>query len=194
MIKLDPNPIGVTITSGPPTTTGQTSATFSFSTTDAVASVQCQRDGGALGLCTSPPTSQSYTGLAHGGHTFTVVATDATGKTSSATYTWTISGRPAPTVTITAPPNGATYKVGKIVTANYSCTAATGTTLTSCVGTTASGARISTSKAGSYTFTVTAKQSDGQTTAVTHTYKVGSGGSLKAAGSAVPAVSAGSAV
>jgi hypothetical protein len=192
VINLDPNPIGVTITSGPPTTTGQTSASFTFTTTDAVASVRCQRDGGALGLCTSP-TGQSYTGLGQGSHKFTVVATDATGNTSSATYTWTISGHPAPTVAITTPPNGATYPVGAVVTASYSCTAATGTTLTSCVGTTAKGARISTSKAGSYTFTVTAKQSDGQSTTVTHTYKVGSG-SRKAAGSAGLAVSAGSAL
>jgi hypothetical protein len=87
-IQLDPAPIAVTITptSGPASATGPTNASFSFSTSDQVATVQCQLDGAPLSPCTSP-TTQTYSGLSVGSHTFTVEATDAVGNTASASYT-----------------------------------------------------------------------------------------------------------
>jgi hypothetical protein len=90
-VQLDPNPIGVAISPGsePPTVTFSTSASFSFSVNDDVSTVSCGIDGGALGPCTSA-TSQLYSSLSPGPHTFTVRATDAAGKTASASYSWTI--------------------------------------------------------------------------------------------------------
>ena len=57
----------------------------------------CSLDGATLGPCTSP-TTQSYSGLTAGSHTFTVQATDSSGHTASASYTWTVLGPPVNTV------------------------------------------------------------------------------------------------
>ena len=63
---------------------------FTFSTNDAIASVRCRLDGAQFGLCTSP-TSQTFSSLAPGSHTFVVQATDAAGNTATDSYTWSIS-------------------------------------------------------------------------------------------------------
>jgi hypothetical protein len=74
-----------------------------------------------------------------------------------------------PSATITTPPDGASYQVGQVVNANYSCAAGSNGTLQSCVGSVANGSPIDTSTAGPHTFTVTATDTDGQTaTAVSH--------------------------
>ena len=188
VIQLDPAAIGVNITSSsePPNPTTQTSASFSFTTTDAVSTVQCELDSAPLSQCTTP-SSQSYTGFHQGSHTFTIVTTDAAGKTKSASYTWTVTGGcPPPTVTITSPPNGASYARGRAVCPSYRCTAAAATTLSSCGGTTPNGARISTTTVGTHSFTVTARQSDGPSTTVTHAYRVVAC-SARAAGAAAEA-------
>jgi hypothetical protein len=98
VVALDPVPITVTIapSSEPPNPTTQTSANFTFSTSDAVASVRCRLDSAASGLCTSA-TTQAYPSLTPGSHTFTVAATDAAGIVASDSYTWTItSSAPSP--------------------------------------------------------------------------------------------------
>ena len=91
-IDLDPVPIAVTIAaaSKPANATTQTSAAFTFSTNDAVASVRCRLDGAPFSLCTSP-TSQTFASLAPDSHTFVVQATDAAGNTATDSYTWSIS-------------------------------------------------------------------------------------------------------
>lgn len=62
-------------------------STFTF-TGEAGATFRCSIDGGAASTCTSP---KSYSGLGQGLHTFTVVARDAVGNSSSAaTFSWTI--------------------------------------------------------------------------------------------------------
>jgi hypothetical protein len=96
VITLDPAPVETTIAagSGPANPTAQTSASFTFFVSDAVATVQCRLDSGPWLLCTTP-TSQSYTGLGAGVHTFQVQATDSAGNTSTAAYTWTINAAPA---------------------------------------------------------------------------------------------------
>ncbi len=90
-IRLDPNPIGVTIAaaSEPASSTTQTSASFSFAATDAVSVLRCQLDGGAFAPC-STPTTEQYGGLPAGTHTFTVQATDATGQTATDAYRWQV--------------------------------------------------------------------------------------------------------
>jgi hypothetical protein len=91
-ITLDPLTVAATITpaSEPSNPTAQTSASFSFSVNDSVATVQCKLDSGSWLPCTTY-TSQAYTSLGAGSHTFAVQATDAAGKTSTATYAWTVT-------------------------------------------------------------------------------------------------------
>ena len=87
---------------------------------------------------------------------------------------FTYLGAP-PSVTLTTPPNGATYLGGQMVAASYSCQAGAGSTLASsggCVGTVPNGSPIDTSAAGAYTFRVTATDTAGQTTTVTNAYTV----------------------
>ena len=91
-----------TITSNPPNPTNQTSATFSFTDTEAGVSFLCKLDASALSACTSPVT---YTGpLTQGTHVFSVKAEDAIGNKSSVSYTWTINTTPPPAPTITSNP------------------------------------------------------------------------------------------
>jgi hypothetical protein len=79
---------------------------------------------------------------------------------------------PLPTVTIATPGSGATYAKGQAVAASYSCAAPTGATITACAGPVASGAPIDTSTLGTHSFTVTASDSDGQTTTQSVSYTV----------------------
>jgi hypothetical protein len=95
VIALEPAPISVAIAPAtePPAITSSTIASFQFATNNQVEAVQCALDGASPGPCTST-TSQQYTGLALGAHTFTVEGVDPAGNTTSATYAWTI----APTI------------------------------------------------------------------------------------------------
>jgi hypothetical protein len=55
--------------------------------------VSCSLDGASLGFCSSA-TTQQYTGLIPGPHTFLVQAADAAGNLASASYSWTIQSAP----------------------------------------------------------------------------------------------------
>jgi CSLREA domain-containing protein len=93
-----------TIGSGPAATTTNTSASFTFSSSEAGSTFECSRDGAPFTTCSSP---QAYTGLTVGSHTFQVRATDAAGNTdpTPATYSWTISAPPNCGSPITASAN-----------------------------------------------------------------------------------------
>jgi hypothetical protein len=109
----DTTPPDTSISSGPSGSTSATSASFAFASTEAGSSLACKLDAGAWAACTSP---KAYTGLAVGGHTFSVRATDVAGNTdqSPATRTWTIAAgssagdTTAPQTTITSGPTGPT--------------------------------------------------------------------------------------
>ena len=104
------------IDTAPPAQTSQTSATFSFHSTQTPASFQCQVDGATPAVCTNPTT---YSGLAEGSHTFSVQATAASGTDpTAATATWTVD-----TTLPTAPDLRATASTA--TTVNLSWTAAT---------------------------------------------------------------------
>jgi hypothetical protein len=91
---LDTTAPGVTIGSGPDDPTSDPDASITFSSPDATATFACALDGGLPQACASP---FSATGLEVGTHTFSVVATDAAGNTSStATWTWTVDEPPPP--------------------------------------------------------------------------------------------------
>lgn len=84
-----------TIDSGPAngSTTNEDSVTFTFSSSEANSTFECQIDGGGFTSCTSPVT---YSNLGPGTHTFEVRATDAVGNTdptpASRTFTLTDAG------------------------------------------------------------------------------------------------------
>jgi predicted extracellular nuclease len=101
---IDTTAPNTTINSNPASLTNSTSASFTFSGTDAggtgVASFECKLDGGSFTACTSP---QPYSSLADGSHTFQVRAIDVVGNVdpTPASFTWTID-TVAPTISVTA--------------------------------------------------------------------------------------------
>jgi IPT/TIG domain/Bacterial Ig domain len=114
-INTTPPPVP-TITSTPANPTNQTSASFSFTDTQAGVSFLCQLDGAAFSACTSP---NAYAGLIQASHTFSVKAQDTAGNQSTAaSFTWTINTTAPPTPTITAKPANPT----NLTTASFSFT------------------------------------------------------------------------
>ena len=99
----DPN---TTITSNPPAATNSTSASFTFTSTEAGSTFECRLDGAAFAACTSP---QNFTGLSAGSHTFRVRAIDVAGNVdgSPAAYTWNVD-LTAPNTNITGNPGAVT--------------------------------------------------------------------------------------
>jgi hypothetical protein len=86
---VDTTPPNTTITGNPGTVTTSTSATFTFTASQAGSSLACSLDGAAFTSCSSPAT---YTGLATGSHNFRVRATDPAGNTdpTPASFSWTV--------------------------------------------------------------------------------------------------------
>jgi hypothetical protein len=79
----------------------------------------------------------------------------------------------APTITITAPADGATFVKGQSVSSDYACVgAAGGSGVASCVGTVANGAVVPTDSVGTKTFTVTASDYAGNTATMSVSYSV----------------------
>jgi hypothetical protein len=85
--------------------TSSTSMTFTFSSNDATATFECNRDSTGYSTCTS---GLQYTNLAAGAHTFLVRARDSAGNADAtpASYNWTIDVTPPDTAmaSITAQP------------------------------------------------------------------------------------------
>jgi hypothetical protein len=112
---------------------------------------------------------------AFGAHVLSVTATDADGLSStvSVTYTVTVSAVSLPPVSIQAPQQGASYRLGQSVAARYSCLATTmGPALKSCVGSVPARHRINTRTLGAHSFSVSATNDQGESTTETVTYKV----------------------
>jgi large repetitive protein len=93
-----------TITVGPPGNSGTGAASFSFVSSEAGSTFQCQLDGGAWTPCVSP---QDYSGLGDGSHTFEVRATDPAGNVGApASQTWSVNTS-LPALSLSAPSDGA---------------------------------------------------------------------------------------
>ncbi|MFL6036057.1 MAG: FG-GAP-like repeat-containing protein [Gaiellaceae bacterium] len=118
-VPVSPLPPDTRITSGPPSTTTATDATFEFVSSAAGSSFTCSLDGATFAACSSPA---GYHGLAAGNHTFRVEAIDASGGVdpTPAVYAWTIETPPPPSppappdTTITAGPPSPTTATGAI--------------------------------------------------------------------------------
>jgi hypothetical protein len=83
-----------------------TTASFSFTDTEAGVAYQCQLDSGGYTTCSSPAT---YPGLSAGSHTFLVKARDAAANDgAAASFTWTVDTTP-PTASVTFAAAGSSY-------------------------------------------------------------------------------------
>ena len=128
---------------------------------------------------TGSPATGSLSVGGEGIHNLVCYATDGAGNTGAApgsVNTGTVKiDTLAPTVTITAPANNATPILKSTLASSFSCsdgTAPPASGVASCVGTVANGSNINTATVGPKTFTVTAKDVAGNTTAVTRDYTV----------------------
>jgi hypothetical protein len=98
--NIDRTPPDAVIGSSASNPSNTTTATFTFSASEAGSTFQCQLDGGGYSGCSSPKT---YTALASGTHAFQVKATDPLGNAgSSDSQSWTIDTT-APTVGLDDP-------------------------------------------------------------------------------------------
>ncbi len=99
----DTTPPQTSITSGPAATTTSTSASFSFTSSEANSTYQCKLDSGGWGSCAAP---KGYAGLGTGSHQFAVRAIDAAANVDAtpATDSWTVEGVVTPPPVDTTPP------------------------------------------------------------------------------------------
>ncbi len=166
---------------GPPTATISTPAngqTYNLGQTVAT-SFSCADTSGAPGIAScmdsngaSSPAGQLDTSKA-GTFTYTVTATSKDGQTATASITYTVLG--PPTATISTPANGQTYNLGQAVATGFSCADPNGPGIASCVdsnGATGGAGQLATTKAGTFTYTVTATSKDGQTGTASISYIV----------------------
>ena len=94
-IQLDPLPIGVTISSKPPSITTSPTATFSFAANDDVSTVRCQLDGAPPTLCGSATGQARPRSRRPRTPSWSRRSTPPTAWRPPATP-WTVSGQPPP--------------------------------------------------------------------------------------------------
>ncbi|MDX6395594.1 MAG: acid phosphatase type 7 [Streptosporangiaceae bacterium] len=162
--------VDTVIDTAPTSPTGVTTATFTFHSTASGATFACSLDGAPATACTSPAT---YSGLADGGHTFSVAATaNGTTDPTPATSSWTVDTT-APSV-----PANLTATATSPTTVNLSWTASSdangvasydifrnGTALGAVSGSTTTYVDSSASPGTSYSYTVDARDAVGNVSA-----------------------------
>lgn len=113
-------PPAPSITAGPSGTVASSTASLTFSDTEAGVTFACSLDGAPASPCSSPIVYQALTNAAH---TFSVTATDTAGNTSTpTTRAWTVNAATTGGA-ITFPAAGGDYGT---TTWNAGCTAGTG--------------------------------------------------------------------
>ncbi|WP_224362687.1 Ig-like domain-containing protein [Hyalangium versicolor] len=104
--KVDTQAPDTTITSKPPNSSNQTTATFEFSANEPGVGFFCSLDGAAFATCTSPHQLTNL-GETPSPHTFRVYATDGAGnseaETGAASYSWVVDLTSPETTIKTAP-------------------------------------------------------------------------------------------
>jgi large repetitive protein len=144
---IDVNAPDTGIASGPPVITNSTSATFTFTATEAVLRYECSLDGAAFATCSTPVT---FSGLGAGPHSLAVRAVDLAGNVDAtpASATWTVdTTAPAAPVVVT-PANGSATNNNR---PPLSGTAEAGSTVTVFIDGVAVGS-TTTSGTGAWTF------------------------------------------
>lgn len=171
--KVDQTAPNTQITQAPPATTNQTSADFSFTSTESGSTFECKLDAASYESCSSP---KNYPGpLSAGSHTALMRATDAAGNVdgSPASHTWTvdltgpgvsITSAPAevgnnasPSFAFSSPDTGATFSCSMDDAPFTTCTSPKG---------------YSSLSQGGHVFRVTAEDVAGNTSTVTHPFTV----------------------
>jgi Tol biopolymer transport system component len=111
----------------------------------------------------------SFAGL----HQFSVTATDLEGRQTTETISYTVLDLTPPTITVHTPFDGATYDVGESATVEFACSDGIGGSgIFYCAGTRPNGVPVDTTRAGSFTFEVTALDNAHNFKTVTTTYRV----------------------
>jgi hypothetical protein len=98
--------------------------------------------------------------------------TDNVGNTSTAAFGPIKIDKTGPLVNLLTPGDGASYLLNSVVASGYSCSDALAG-LSTCSGTTASGANVETGTVGPHSFVVSALDLVGNSTTVSHNYAVG---------------------
>ena len=102
-----------------------------------------------------------------------MTARDNAGNETVVTNTVTVVDETKPTISLTTPAAGATYELGAVVLADYTCAdEPNGSGLDSCVGSVANGAAVDTGSLGEKTFTVDASDHAGNTESKSVSYTV----------------------
>jgi hypothetical protein len=110
-----------------------------------------------------------------GSHLVTAVYGGDAGNagSSSDVLTQVVNKPGAPSVSITRPASGASYRFGQLVRASYHCSEGTnGPGIVSCKGPVASGSPIDAHRVGTHTFTVTAVSGDGTSVRGSVVYRI----------------------
>lgn len=170
--NIDASPAFVTWTvdTQPPVLTVQRSPAANvhgWNNTDVTVTFTCTDDGGIA----VPPVSPQVLTQEGAGQSASASCTDDAGNSATATEANINIDKTAPAISLSAPVNGATYTLGALVPASYTCSDAR-SGIGTCSGTTASGANISTSAAGSTVYTVHATDLAGNSVSLDHAYSV----------------------
>jgi hypothetical protein len=125
-------------------------------------------DGGPVQIYTGPVSN-----FTTGNHFVQYYATDNAGNIEATKLIAFKADSDKPTANITRPADGASYKLGQVVNANYKCAdKASGSGIDTCVGTVPVDSPIDTTSVGDHSFTVTATDKAGNQTVKTVHYNV----------------------